>query len=142
LRRKSCSSFKFGFVKLVAYLTASINIQNEAAITEHQSARRRPFRRGYENRASLATHTTSMSWWRVQVDVQSGSDNSSTIGFTWNVTPDFQFQSRASMFNRFRRRSGSVKESSHVHLAVWGKGWPPDSIGRCEMNHSNRGKTE
>jgi hypothetical protein len=28
--------------------------------------------------------------WRAQVDFQSGSGNSSTIGFTWNVTPDFQ----------------------------------------------------
>src|SRR5438046_3222258 len=28
--------------------------------------------------------------WRVQVDFQSGSGNSSTIGFTWNITRDFQ----------------------------------------------------
>lgn len=28
--------------------------------------------------------------WRAQVDFQSGSGNSSTIGFTWNITPDFQ----------------------------------------------------
>ena len=28
--------------------------------------------------------------WRVQVDFQSGSGNSSTIGFTWNITKDFQ----------------------------------------------------
>src|SRR3954447_5159494 len=28
--------------------------------------------------------------WRVQVDWQSGSGNSITAGFTWNITPDFQ----------------------------------------------------
>ena len=28
--------------------------------------------------------------WRAQVDFQSGSGNSSTIGFTWNITHDFQ----------------------------------------------------
>ena len=28
--------------------------------------------------------------WRAQVDFQSGSGNSSTIGFTWNITSDFQ----------------------------------------------------
>ena len=27
---------------------------------------------------------------RAQIDFQSGSGNSSTIGFTWNITPDFQ----------------------------------------------------
>ncbi|MFL6516153.1 MAG: hypothetical protein ACJ8M1_14130 [Chthoniobacterales bacterium] len=27
---------------------------------------------------------------RAQVDFQSGAENSSTIGFTWNITPDFQ----------------------------------------------------
>lgn len=28
--------------------------------------------------------------WRAQVDFQSGSGNSVTFGFTWNITPDFQ----------------------------------------------------
>ena len=28
--------------------------------------------------------------WRVQADFQSGRENSSTIGVTWNITPDFQ----------------------------------------------------
>ena len=28
--------------------------------------------------------------WRVQMDWQSGSGNSITAGFTWNITPDFQ----------------------------------------------------
>lgn len=27
---------------------------------------------------------------RVQIDFLSGSENSSTVGFTWNITPDFQ----------------------------------------------------
>ena len=28
--------------------------------------------------------------WRVQVDFQSGSDNSSTIGFVWSINDDIQ----------------------------------------------------
>ncbi len=28
--------------------------------------------------------------WRMQVDFQSGQENSSTLGVTWNITPDFQ----------------------------------------------------
>jgi hypothetical protein len=40
--------------------------------------------------SNSATPTTSMRD-GVQVDFQSGSENSSTIGFTCNVTPDFQF---------------------------------------------------
>ena len=28
--------------------------------------------------------------WRAQVDFQSGKENSSSIGVTWNITPDFQ----------------------------------------------------
>jgi hypothetical protein len=28
--------------------------------------------------------------WRAQIDFQSGAENSSTVGFTWNITKDFQ----------------------------------------------------
>ena len=44
----------------------------------------------YKNEAILGYAYDFNKQWRVQVDFQSGSENSSTIGFTWNITPDFQ----------------------------------------------------
>ena len=46
---------------------------------------------GYKNEAILGYAYDFNQTWRVQVDFQSGSGNSSTIGFTCNVTRDFQF---------------------------------------------------
>jgi hypothetical protein len=46
---------------------------------------------GYKNEAILGYAYDFNQAWRVQVDWQSGSENSSTIGFTCNVTRDFQF---------------------------------------------------
>jgi len=46
---------------------------------------------GYKNEAILGYAYDFNKTWRVQVDWQSGSENSSTIGFTCNVTRDFQF---------------------------------------------------
>ena len=46
---------------------------------------------GYKNEAILGYAYDFNERWRVQVDWQSGSENSSTIGFTCNVTHDFQF---------------------------------------------------
>jgi hypothetical protein len=45
----------------------------------------------YKNEAILGYAYDFNERWRVQVDWQSGSENSSTIGFTCNVTRDFQF---------------------------------------------------
>jgi hypothetical protein len=45
---------------------------------------------GYKNEAILGYAYDFNKQWRVQVDFQSGKENSSTIGFTWNITPDFQ----------------------------------------------------
>jgi hypothetical protein len=45
----------------------------------------------YRNEAIVGYAYDFNSTWRVQVDWQSGSGNSSTIGFTCNVTRDFQF---------------------------------------------------
>ena len=44
----------------------------------------------FRNEAILGYAYDFNETWRVQVDFQSGSDNSSTIGFTWNITRDFQ----------------------------------------------------
>jgi hypothetical protein len=44
----------------------------------------------YRNEEILGYAYDFNKQWRVQVDFQSGSGNSSTLGFTWNITPDFQ----------------------------------------------------
>jgi hypothetical protein len=44
----------------------------------------------YRNEAILGYAYDFNETWRVQVDFQSGSGNSSTIGFAWNITNDFQ----------------------------------------------------
>ena len=44
----------------------------------------------YKNEAVLGYAHDFNKQWRIQVDFQSGSENSSSFGFTWNITPDFQ----------------------------------------------------
>lgn len=44
----------------------------------------------YHNEVILGYAIDFNEHWRAQVDWQSGSENSSTIGFTWNITPQFQ----------------------------------------------------
>ena len=44
----------------------------------------------YRNEVILGYAYDFNKTWRAQVDFQSGTGNSSTIGFTWNITPDFQ----------------------------------------------------
>jgi hypothetical protein len=46
---------------------------------------------GYKNEAILGYAYDFNNTWRAQVDFQSGAENSSTIGFTCNITRDFQF---------------------------------------------------
>jgi hypothetical protein len=45
---------------------------------------------GYRNQAILGYAYDFNKSWRAQIDFQSGTGNSSTIGVTWNITPDFQ----------------------------------------------------
>ena len=45
---------------------------------------------GHKNEAILGYAYDFNQTWRVQVDFQSGAENSSTIGFTCNITRDFQ----------------------------------------------------
>lgn len=59
--------------------------------TEHHKLIAGAIHAGYKNEAILGYAHDFNDRWRVQVDWQSGSENSSTIGFTCNVTPDFQF---------------------------------------------------
>jgi hypothetical protein len=58
--------------------------------TEHQKFIVGAIHVDYRNEAILGYAYDFNKQWRVQVDFQSGSGNSSTIGFTWNITPDFQ----------------------------------------------------
>jgi len=45
---------------------------------------------GYRHEALLAYAYNFNDSWQVQIDWQSGSGNSSSIGFTWNITPKLQ----------------------------------------------------
>ena len=45
---------------------------------------------GYKNEAILGYAYDFNKQWRAQIDFQSGRENSSTIGFTWNITKDLQ----------------------------------------------------
>lgn len=58
--------------------------------TEHQKFIAGAIHVGYRNEAILGYAYDFNKRWRAQVDFQSGSGNSSTLGFTWNITPDFQ----------------------------------------------------
>jgi hypothetical protein len=59
--------------------------------TEHQKIILGAIHAGYRNEAILGYAYDFNKTWRVQVDWQSGSGNASTLGFTCNLTHDFQF---------------------------------------------------
>jgi hypothetical protein len=59
--------------------------------TEHHKLIAGAIYAGYKTEAILGYAYDFNQTWRVQVDWQSGSENSSTIGFTCNATRDFQF---------------------------------------------------
>ncbi len=58
--------------------------------TEHHKIIAGAIHAGYKNEAILGYAYDFNKTWRAQVDFQSGVENSSTLGFTWNITPDFQ----------------------------------------------------
>ena len=58
--------------------------------TEHNKFIVGAIHAGYKNEALLGYAYDFNKTWRVQVDFQSGSENSTTFGFTWNITTDFQ----------------------------------------------------
>lgn len=58
--------------------------------------------------------------WRAQVDFQSGSENSATVGFTWNITRDFQVNPAIYLPNYHPDRVlGYVVFTYTLHL--WGR---------------------
>ncbi len=58
--------------------------------TEHDKLIAGAIHAGYKNEVILGYAHDFNGTWRAQVDFQSGSENSSTLGFTWNITSDFQ----------------------------------------------------
>jgi hypothetical protein len=58
--------------------------------TEHQKFFAGFIHAGYKNEAILGYAYDFNKTWRAQLDFQSGSENSSTIGVTCNITRDFQ----------------------------------------------------
>src|SRR5881296_735889 len=80
-----------GFVNWSPHLNVDPQPYIEAGYyTEHHKVIVGAIHAGYKNEAILGYAYDFNKTWRVQVDFQSGSENSSTIGFTWNITPDFQ----------------------------------------------------
>ena len=81
-----------GFVNWSPHLNVDPQPFIEAGYyTEHHNIIVGAIHAAYKNEAILGYAYDFNERWRVQVDWQSGSENWSTIGFTCNVTPDFQF---------------------------------------------------
>jgi hypothetical protein len=81
-----------GFVNWSPHLNVDPQPFIEAGYyTEHHKVIAGAIHAGYKNEAILGYAYDFNERWRLQVDWQSGSENSSTIGFTCNVTRDFQF---------------------------------------------------
>src|SRR5438034_854348 len=80
-----------GFVNWSPHLNVDPQPYIEAGYyTEHHKVIVGAIHAGYKNEAILGYAYDFNKTWRVQVDFQTGRENSSTIGFTWNITPDFQ----------------------------------------------------
>lgn len=92
LLRKEPFLLSIGFVNWSPHLDVDPQPYIEAGYcTEHNKFFAGAIHAGYKNEAILGYAYDFNERWRVQVDWQSGSENSSTIGFTCNVTHDFQF---------------------------------------------------
>jgi hypothetical protein len=92
LLRKEPWLLSIGFVNWSPHLDVDPQPYIEAGYWgEHNKVAAGAIHAGYKNEAILGYAYDFNERWRVQVDFQSGSENSSTIGFTCNVTPDFQF---------------------------------------------------
>ena len=81
-----------GFVNWSPHLDEDPQPYIEAGYyTEHHKGIVGAIHAGYKNEVIFGYAYDFNKTWRVQADFQSGSENSSTIGFTCNVTRDFQF---------------------------------------------------
>jgi hypothetical protein len=101
LLRKEPFLLSVGFVNWSPHLNVDPQPYIEAGYcTEHNKVFVGAIHAGYKNEAILGYAYDFNARWRLQVDWQSGSENSSTIGFTCNVTPDFQFNPALYVSNR------------------------------------------
>lgn len=80
-----------GFVNWSPHLDVAPQPFIEAGYyTEHNKFILGGIHAGYKNEVILGYAYDFNKQWRAQVDFQSGRENSATLGFTWNITPDFQ----------------------------------------------------
>jgi len=109
-----------GFVNWSPHLNVDPQPYIEAGYyTEHHKIIVGAIHADYKNEAILGYAYDFNQTWRVQVDFQSGFENSSTIGFTCNVTRDFQFHPAISFSNDDPRRIfGYIVFTYSYHL--WG----------------------
>jgi hypothetical protein len=92
LLRKEPYLLSVGFINWSPLLDVDPQPYIEAGYyTEHHKFIVGGIHAGYKNEAILGYAYDFNKTWRVQVDWQSGSENSWTIGFTCNLTRDFQF---------------------------------------------------
>ena len=91
LLRKEPFLLSVGFVNWSPHLDVDPQPYIEAGYyTEHNKFIVGAIHAGYKNEAILGYAYVFNQTWRVQVDFQSGAENSSTLGFTCNITRDFQ----------------------------------------------------
>src|SRR5216117_1601954 len=121
LLRKEPFLLSVGFVNWSPHLNVDPQPFIEAGYyTEHHKIIAGAIHAGYKNEAILGYAYDFNERWRLQVDWQSGSENSSTIGFTCNVTPDFQFNPALYVSNRSDDNlMGYIVFTYTFH--VWGK---------------------
>ena len=117
-----------GFVNWSPHLDVDPQPYIEAGYcTEHQKFFAGTIHAGYRNEAILGYAYDFNKTWRAQVDFQSGSGNSSTIGFTCNVTRDFQFNPALYVTNdRPHEVLGYIVFTYTFHL--WGDKGNVDTI--------------
>jgi hypothetical protein len=109
-----------GFINWSPHLDVDPQPYIEAGYyTEHNKFIVGAIHAGYKNEAILGYAYDFNKTWRVQVDWQSGSENSSTIGFTCNLTRDLQFNPAIYFSNDDPRRiMGYIVFTYTFHL--WG----------------------
>jgi hypothetical protein len=94
-----------GFINWSPHLNVDPQPYIEAGYyTEHNKFIVGGIHAGYKNEVILGYAYDFNKTWRVQVDFQSGKENSSTIGFTYNLTRDFQFNPAIYFSNDDPRR--------------------------------------
>jgi hypothetical protein len=110
-----------GFVNWSPHMNVDPQPYVEAGYcTEHNKVFVGGMHAGYKNEAILGYAYDFNERWRVQVDWQSGSENSSTIGFTCNVTRDFQFNPALYVSNGPKHDLFGYIVFTYT-LRVWGK---------------------